>query len=252
MKKTVCRLATLSAIFLLFLLPGCKKVTDFLHDHPTGESKNYRITKIVSGWPGDTLRFSYNAYGDPVSIKRPQPSTGSPNWYFFYDSNHRLTDLVGCYGDSIEEQNCECWNRFFYDGAGRIVSDSNYFFPWVDNGNPWRGFFGNIGTLYYTYDSYNRITKVDYYDEEIGPQTTNYSYNSSGNLDGYTYDTQTNFRRTNRVWMFLGRDYSVNNRTGSGISYIYNSAGFPSTITGGGQLINVPSDPTGFSYLKIE
>lgn len=261
MKNSLRLLAALSALSMFISLPSCKKVTDYLHDHPTGEMRNYRITKFIANWDGesypqfDTLTISYNSYGDPISARRSFVGTGSPNWLFFYDSKHRLTDLVGLYGDTIEEQNVESWNRYFYDNADRVILDSNYFYPWVDNGNPWRGFFGNIGTTYFSYDSYGRISQTKYYDEDLGPQITSYSYNADGNLNGYTYDNKTNFRRLNKVWLFLGRDYSVNNRAVG--TFTYNPAGLPTSIAatsdqGGQWFMFVPSDGVGFRNATIE
>jgi len=55
-----------------------------------------------------------------------------------------------------------------------------------------------------------------------------YSYNADGNLAGHDYDDKINYHRTNRVWMFIDRDYSVNNPVIA--TYEYNDFGLPTRI----------------------
>lgn len=68
----------------------------------------------------------------------------------------------------------------------------------------------------YEYDDKKRIIKVtktfslgSTYPTEI----YQYQYDGNGNLvtPGEVYDNKINFHRTNKIWMFLDRDYSVNN-----------------------------------------
>jgi hypothetical protein len=56
-----------------------------------------------------------------------------------------------------------------------------------------------------------------------------YTYDAEGNLEvpGATYDNKMNINRTNDIWQFLARDYSVNNRL---MATAYNSTGFPTHI----------------------
>jgi hypothetical protein len=44
-------------------------------------------------------------------------------------------------------------------------------------------------------------------------QIYQFEYDGNGNLvtPGVVYDNKINFHRTNKIWMFLDRDYSINN-----------------------------------------
>jgi YD repeat-containing protein len=67
----------------------------------------------------------------------------------------------------------------------------------------------------YTYDAKRRISQAAVYTINYGvitgPQTYTFNYNSSGNRTGPVYDDKLNLNRTNKIWMFLARDYSMNN-----------------------------------------
>ena len=64
---------------------------------------------------------------------------------------------------------------------------------------------------YYRYDTWDRIVQDSTIWSFGSAQVNKYAYDANGNLVGRTYDNKTNIHRTNRIWMFLDRDYSVNN-----------------------------------------
>src|ERR1700754_4288464 len=90
----------------LFLSSGCKKLLDYIGQHPGQGGSNYCAIKefayrgqFFNDW--DTLKFSYNAAGNPVTITRKQPATGAPNYVFRYDNKGRMTTLIGSYSTSL-------------------------------------------------------------------------------------------------------------------------------------------------------
>jgi YD repeat-containing protein len=78
-----------AAAFLLaavFILPACTKLIDYLESHP-GADPLCSIQDISSG--GDTLKFTYNHDGNPVTALRKTTARGD-NWYFYYDRYGRM------------------------------------------------------------------------------------------------------------------------------------------------------------------
>ncbi|HVS96836.1 MAG TPA: hypothetical protein VHE54_10130 [Puia sp.] len=205
------------------LLSSCKKEIDYIGHH-YNEASPYNIAKITWtqpwGYP-DTLTFSYDKWGNPISATRPRPSTGAPTFEFRYDGHHRLTDYIGMYAPPA--QAAEFWHRYIYNAHGLIGTDSVYIFPSVINGQmvPTEHTMSRATQL--TYDRYDRVIKQSavpgQYDSVV------YTYDAAGNLSGRgPYDDKVNFRRTSKVWMFIDRDYSINNPF---IASSYNNAWLP-------------------------
>jgi hypothetical protein len=213
--------SALSAILLFF--SNCKKGID----HGGGAASHYAIQSFIAG--SDSLFINYNNSGDPVSVLRQEPSTGSPDFLFRYDSRGRLSEMIAAYGPEVSD-GAEHWDFFFY---------------LVVNGKPELAEWSPMGTITYGYDSRDRITSVTTVFEGVTIWIRTYSYNNAGNRTGATYynaatgtdsgnvsafDNKTNFRQTSSVWQFLGEDYSVNNPLNA--TYTYNSAGLPLSIDG--------------------
>ena len=215
-------LVTITGISLS-ILSGCKKNLD-------PDLLSYNIKQFsYAGSPlgvgrlvSDTMRFTYNSSGDPVTAIRTAVSTGYPNFFFKYDQHGRFTDLIGGYGHTINDP-IESWTRYFYDNLNRIVRDSFYSFPLIVNGRPTLGEYSGFINSTYTYDSKDRIISTT-----RGLFTTTYAYDGQGNLVGTAYDNKINIHRTNKIWMFIDKDYSVNNPVTA--SYVYNSVGLPTKI----------------------
>ncbi len=203
---------------------SCTKETDNLRTAEPAAARRvkcnlteFAFMRPYSAGP-DTLRFTYNSKGDPVSGIRPVVTTGYPNLEFRY-KNGQLSDLLFVYSNGSSG---ELWHRYQYDKKGRIYLDSIYTFP-VE--------LGAYPTVYYdsycirlAYDNQGRIIKETYeYSGNPSGETT-YSYDANGNLAGGSYDNKVNFRQTNPIWQFLDRDYSVNNRA---VYTAYNSNGLP-------------------------
>ncbi len=155
----------------------------------------------------NTVEFTYNKWGDPVSIIPTYVGTGNPKWFFYYDNKHRLTELIKPYNNG----GYESWTRFYYDNNGRISMDTTYVFGVV--GNPWGNATLGPYITEYQYDAKGRVVVADTrYPETPQHFIRTSSYDLNGNKIGEdTYDNKINFRRTHKLWMFLDLDYSVNN-----------------------------------------
>ena len=190
-------------ILLAISLTGCYKV--FLK--PSGEAALCRIEMMtIPGYmPNETYHraFEYDQFGNPVSVKvvENDDGTGFATFRFDYNDLHQLTGYVG-----FSE------HRFTYNNRGQVIIDSNrHYYTGGDARYEDR--------LYY--DFLGRIVKVVskfYYDyggdEGVGTVvTSNLQYDERGNLvkPGVVYDDKVSIYRTHPVWMFIHRNYSVNN-----------------------------------------
>ena len=198
----------LSAVFFVsisFFL-SCKKIADF-----EAPCKILMLTEKFQDEPThpieyDTLRFYYNSKGDPIRLDYAENSTGKPDYFFTYDNKGRLKELVTKYESFIEFT-----YKYFYDGNHLIAYDTTFY---ADQ---------SIRVSYvihnYTYDEMGRIIRIDYKTNSGVEFSSKYGYNTAGNrilqqgypVDGNTYDNKINLFRTNLIFCFLNRDYSMNN-----------------------------------------
>lgn len=231
MFKTI---ALLSIIILL--LASCAKdaITqpEELSSKPktVKESKFCQITKVTGYEPWSlhprVFIFEYNEKGDPLRITPSIVSTGSPKHEFRYDKKGRLTDYIGPYNNGA----FEFWAKYTYDNQDRIVSDVTYIFGNYGE-EPTNDYLSLRQQHAYEYDQQNRITKVitNYPFAPYPGNTQEYSYDQSGNrmAPGVAYNNSPNPLRTNSIWMFLSRDYSMDNPYPA---TSYNDNGMPTTI----------------------
>ena len=225
-------------VIAIVVLSSCQKSDEYLNTELVegkqikengklaGEIKKCSILQVTYTMSGttDVLQFTYNSSGDPESIRRNSGGhTGYPNYAFKYDQRKRLTDFIGPYNNTT----AEFWHKYLYDNRGNIVLDSTYIFPRIENDFPENPYTREL--TFYTYDDKDRIIK----DSTVFSGSTSavvhtYAYDERGNKIGNTYDNNININRTNKIWMFLNRDYSVNNpfRADS-----YNASGLPSSFT---------------------
>lgn len=232
--------AGLSALFVL-LLVSCHKLDDLLHKDPL-VTDECAIATVHVPW-GDEGNgpytsvgvFHYNTLGQPVSINFDHGcATGapSPTYLFRYDKAHRLTDYI---------ESCEnffdVWHTYKYNSKGLIVKDSIYIWGDVSGGHPSETAYDS-GYTDYTYDAEGRMTQATTFrsGEDYADTTTyTFAYNNAGNVQirdyngivirSWTgYDDKINVCRTNKIWMFLNRDYSRNNYIAADS---YNEHGLP-------------------------
>jgi hypothetical protein len=174
----------------------------------------------------DTLVFSYNSFGDPVYIRRlPRAGTGAPHFVFKYDKKRRLTDIIGMYESGA---GAEFWHKYYYENPGNsnIVKDSSFYLVRL-RGDTIINYTASAVT-FFTYDKWDRIIKDSTRYFPQGMEVKNYLYDANGNIAGRTYDNKTNIHRTNKIWMFYDRDYSVNNPFPAAN---YNSSGLPTAFS---------------------
>lgn len=246
MKKFLSTALTAAALSAL-LFASCKKTSTELSGPeelvapPNGgnPAKNCLITQITTTDPSyasTSAVFEYNQKGDPVTITPAVVGTGKPRHEFRYSNNHLLTDYIGAYENGF----FEFWYKYEYDNHKRIIRDTQYVFgEYLDE--PTNSFYVRVTD--YVYDDQGRIiqTTTTQLQPTVSVSVTNYTYNADGNLTGRTYDDQVNLHRTNPIYQFIDRDYSMNNPvapTG------YNSAGLPTGY-------NAPPFPQGFLHGTI-
>lgn len=211
---------------MLISLISCRKLADLLHKDPLMVKKGCNITKLIHDDEQlgviRTHLFSYNAQGNPVSVINDNAYEGAPQLYFRYNDQHQLSDYI-----ALDEENsslCVFWYRYVYNAAQRVIRDTQWVFGTFADEPDYNSMFIHVRT--YSYDAYGRIsskTRTQIHPVVEAPVVTTYTYDASGNLivSGAVYDNRLNFRRTNKVWMFIDANYSLNNSPGA-VSYSVN------------------------------
>lgn len=223
------RVVLLTGVVVSILLLGCNKLEDYLGKDPLATYDKCRVEKMTYSYFSTSVDMvvNYNSYGDPVSVIQTQASTGRPNMIFKYDNKRRLTDYIGAYSNG----GFEYWHQYVYDNKGRVIRDTTYLLGWIDNGKPVDYYDGAV--IYYEYDQYGRITHTtqDWWSYPDNPLELYYSYDAKGNLvvPGVTYDNKISIHRTHRVWMFIDRNYSINNAHAT----VWNEHGLPTKLNQG-------------------
>lgn len=238
----------------LLSLSSCKKVWDYVKDHPNGTADNCRIDKIYftenyltdidATEPflfRDTADFKYNTKGQLTSIdyvsgqKHLTVDIYPPNnMLFTYDDKGRLRSF---YRNAAKVPGYSVVstlfiNKYTYLDDNTII-DSSFVYAQVNIDQNDELVYGSNNPYYnsiITLDSYNRIAKVEYpYIDSV----EYYNYDSRGNLikPGLTYTNKTSIFQTDKVFMFVNRDYSIN--TPSGYANKFNSNGLPVKFNSG-------------------
>ena len=232
MKGILTLLGCIICVFIL--LPSCQKSLDKTsHDEMTGtplpgQGTYCRIESIREMHTTGEQRYRlvlYDEYENPIAITSPVLGTGNVYHEFKYDNWHRLKEHIG----HMDHGQFQSWHIYGYDNSGRIGYDTTYWFGLLGE-KPTDYWFREYAT--YEYDHQNRIIKVTGYNDQGPLGSIAYAYDAAGNLihpasDGVTYDNKININRTNDIWMFLARDYSVNNPF---VANTYNAAGYPTNI----------------------
>jgi hypothetical protein len=225
---------------MLFIFSGCQKELqstngDEIPGTPLPTTGNY--CRIESIWlnPGTLSQefrlIAYDQFENPTFITSPLVATGRPFRSFKYDSWHRLVGYLEGYSNNA----FETWHFYGFDAQGRIGVDSGYTFGSAVTGKPTNYLYRTISNL--SYDAQNRIVSSanvitpDPNHPMVPPSmnTETWTYNAAGNREGagINYDNKLNLHRTNDIWMFLARDYSMNNPF---TATTYNSTGYPTVI----------------------
>jgi len=143
------------------------------------------------------------------------------------------------------------WEKFGYNAANQIMKDTSYVFGEIGpDGVIQPSSFWSVRNTVLQYDANNRVIasndSVWSYGKFANTDHFSYKYDERGNL-AYTarqyqsmqswgeaiyndtfrlgpYDNKIHIRRTNKMWMFIDRNYSVNNPFNA---VSYNSYGLP-------------------------
>ncbi|MES1249256.1 MAG: hypothetical protein ABUL46_01155 [Chitinophaga rupis] len=202
--------------------------------------KTSHVSSIPSG-AADTLVFTYDKSGNPISVIH-QMDIGD-NSLFNYDKKGRLSEYINIFPSNTAG---DYWHRYTYDGkkGDQIIADTAFRDFTSSNGKLVS--YNDIDLTTFQYDSYGRIIQSTEY--VLGDTITRkYTYDGQGNLvhAGGIYDHMVNIHLTNKNWMFIDRDYSLNNPVDKG-SYTYNSTGLPISI-----MTNSDSVMAGFQFIVI-
>jgi hypothetical protein len=205
-----CLMLCISGVMIAFA--GCNKLEEYIENNPLATYDQCRVTSMTYSFLSNVIgvTINYNSFGDPISVIQTQSGTGHPDGHFRYDNKRRLKDYIGMYGNG---GGFEFWHKYFYDNKGRVVRDTTYTLGNIVNDAP-ADYYGQSVTTY-EYDQYGRIsyTRHVWLDTPEFPFETIYTYDAKGNLvkPGLTYDDKISINRTHRVWMFITRNYSLNN-----------------------------------------
>lgn len=213
-----------SVIALAMFFAGCKKVDQELKKDPLATINDCRVSSMTYVFPYDSVQVNieYTKWGDPARIRQTTTGTGRPDGAFLYNNKRQLTDYIGLYDDQF----FEFWHQYVYDKKGQVVADTVYFWGSVVNGAP--DVYYDAAVVTYEYDAVGRIshTVQTWYNQPDYPLHTYYNYDAAGNLEipGVVYDNKACIHRTSRIWMFIDRNYSLNN----GYATAWHDTGLPS------------------------
>lgn len=206
---------------LLLSLIACKKENPAYYDQLALTPYHIDTFSYFSYYGLDTVKFTYSPWGDPLTGTRNHVQPGFPDFSFRYDKFRRLTDFIGV--AKTEYQDDLFWHKYFYDVQGRVNLDSEYFQVTVSNDQITS--YSHAYGYRFDYDQYGRITRQ--YDPNVPSVDSTYTYDARGNLVSPAdtlYDDKINYHRTSRIFMFIDRDYSVNNPFHASA---YNPGGLP-------------------------
>ena len=163
------------------------------------------------------MDFYYNKWGNPDSVILNPGQGENPNLYFIYNNKKQLIELREAYFPGFPI----LLHRFGYT-RGVITTDSGV-------SNYTQIPFHHI--TYFEYDQHGRISKSTFIPEGTPPEYASiitYKYDAEGNLirpnQTLTYDNKINLQQLHPIWLFLARDYSVNNPV---TAIHYNNFGLP-------------------------
>ncbi|HTF28921.1 MAG TPA: hypothetical protein VK625_08760 [Flavitalea sp.] len=226
MKKPSILAGTLLLSFLIFGFVACQKIWDHIPHEPHEHDNTCRIKTAVFG--DITYTFYYNSHGNPDSIvPTGQSDTAYSFRYFFkYDEAGRLAEQLTIFLP-FELGSFYAMHKYEYTN-NQITLDSTM-----------RSVLFETWVYRFEYDNQGRISKETKSrmptgtNEEPVVEEIAYVYNADGNLlprpgspgqPDSTYDDKTSLASINKIWQFISRDYSKNNREPA---LAYNSEGLP-------------------------
>lgn len=255
MKKLICFPGTLISVTLLSVFSSCKKITDYILQHPDRVAKHCNIEQITFPYLSinysdqdetypysmDTLTINYDKNDNPTEMHY----TSSPekvyyfDWgsdkIFKYDKKNRLSVFIDGTGGPPRNGFISYGSLYYYTYlTDKIVYERKFQYQTVALSEfmtePWLKELENTYPYAeYRFDDFGRLIQSTELSEKYPEHqlVTHYQYDSRGNLikPGVTYSNKINIYQTNKVWMFLARDYSKNAQEEESITY--NAFGLP-------------------------
>jgi hypothetical protein len=167
-----------------------------------------------------TRDFQYDKDNNPVSVTTKSPGTSQPNLYFKYDKKGNLIEYAGLYSGGTS---FEFMHHYGYVD-NKVVVDTMYVF----GDYPTPTWYYSKRLRYLTYDHLDRVVSDSEVYVHPAPftQVIKYNYDANGNLIRYgaSYDSKMSPQRTNKIWMFVDRNYSMNNMVAASS---YTTSGLP-------------------------
>ena len=220
MKREPPIVLTALTILLLFLLPSCSKVREFIEDHPAEIGKFCSIDSLTfdpSPFGAGLVHFKVfnDGAGNPVELRQMDGlvfGVYGEDLHFRYDSKGRLTDVLQTDPGSTFVY---IWNRYTYPSQRTIIDSTYEYQGSLNDPNPPNLPGMNITINKMQQDEEGRPVKFETYITAIGgpPNSYEVSYDRKGNLvsPGVTYDDKVNIYQTSRTWQLLYRNFSRNN-----------------------------------------
>lgn len=259
MKKNNLKNAAFAMSFtLVTCLTGCQKLFDYMHKPGNGDAVSdiCQVQKVTADGPyGGTYVFNYNKRGDLESIITTPLGTGNPNVFFIYDKKHRASQVLYSFTPTPTTPGIVwAWYKFDYDKNDRIVRDTMYGFTGIGADGVVIPSTQFMMISKFSYDAYERVVASDDSVWAFGSFSNTYhfayKYDKRGNQEYQArqyrsaqnpwmpysdtfklapYDDKISIRRTNKMWMFIDKNYSINNSF-SGATY--NNYGLPVNFDG--------------------
>jgi hypothetical protein len=229
---------------------SCRKIWDYVKHGPgNATTTNCRVDQ-VSFWRidegtnlvfYDTAKVKYNIWGDPVSVKYTSGGVDRSVWHnmaFKYDNRRRLIAYMERASPAFDT--ASLWHTYYYTND-YTITDTIYL-------NAHGDFFGQekpdiipagenqtiVWVEKYKLDIYGRIIKWEFAENSV-----TYTYNSDGNLVApwiTAYTDKISIKQTNKTWMFIAKDYSVNMEATLNGPTVFNSQKLP---VGGGNDVDI-------------
>jgi len=262
MKLRVSLPSAAMALLSFFLFTNCNKVFDYLKNHPGEKARLCQVKKLkLSGQPiQPEVNIVYNSEGNPLHMlvsNVPQFYPAS-EYHFRYDNYNRLTDYFFNYYGNI---GVLTWDRYSYPNKYTVIDSGWAYTGLITDAVPPHDPAKLNRLIIYSLDAAGRIIKTTQPsgDPNYPPFITNFTYDSRGNLvrPGVTYDNKVNAYQTNKVWMFIFNDYSVNNPFSQLYSPAtvtitsYNEAGLPLQLNNSGSYAQVYLFNYSFTNMEI-
>jgi len=244
-KKPLC---AVGACIMLLAESSCRKAFDYICNNPDDHISFCRVTQIRGAgfFPYadvvDTLTFFYNAKGDPIDMLDRSTARNSQDQHWRYDNHDRLIAFYITFPPPLGTSTGSLtYHKYAYPRPNWVM-DTIINYSTAD----WPPTYKNNKDEAYIearlMDNRGRIIKTYSLDApSLPPQLiTVYTYDANSNLvvpyPGITYDQMINPYRTNGVFQFTYRDYSLNNKIAIDPGTVqrkvptYNPYGLPVTL----------------------